>query len=149
MGINFLKKFKVQRVSFQCCSKKFDTYHLVNKRISRNRSFSWIQVFHGFLVIKIRRKVTTKCVTHTNLWMHKCHWIQEFNGIVIIEFRNFMDKWSQQQKLHESPANRRYECKPVKKRWAWTLQVLSTTLNNLNQNQWVGRLGQPVVCIWP
>ena len=32
------------------------------------------------------------------------------------EFRNFMNTWSQQQQeLHESSANRPYECKPVKK----------------------------------
>ena len=32
------------------------------------------------------------------------------------EFRNFMNAWSQQQQeeLHESSANRLYECKPVK-----------------------------------
>ena len=31
------------------------------------------------------------------------------------EFRNFMNTWScQEQQLHESSANRLYECKPVK-----------------------------------
>ena len=33
------------------------------------------------------------------------------------ELRNFMNAWSQEQEeeLHESSANRLYECKPVKK----------------------------------
>ena len=37
------------------------------------------------------------------------------------ELRNFMNAWSQQEQqeeeeLHESSANRLYECKPVKRR---------------------------------
>ena len=40
-----------------------------------------------------------------------------------------MNKWAQQKELHESPANLRYECKPVKKMG----MGIADTFNNLVQ----------------
>ena len=55
-----------------------------------------------------------------------------------------MDKWSQQQELHVSPANRRYECKPVKTDGHGHCMYFQQPCTTLIKISGLGQLGHPV-----